>query len=55
MFDDAVIKLRYDNKNHVVPAEVPEFIDEIPAFAGMTKMRGRQAFLTKSFVVLANR
>jgi len=37
MFVDAVIKLRYDNKNHVIPAEVPESIDEIPACAGMTQ------------------
>jgi len=37
MFVDAVIKLRYDNKNHVIPVEVPESIDEIPSFAGMTK------------------
>jgi len=37
MFVDDVVKLRYDNKNHVIPAEVLESIDEIPACAGMTK------------------
>jgi len=37
MFVDAVIKFRYDNKNHVISAEVPESIDEIPACAGMTQ------------------
>jgi len=37
MFGDAVIKFRYDNKNHVIPAEVPESIAEIPACAGMTQ------------------
>jgi len=26
-----------DNTNHVIPAEVPESIDEIPACAGMTQ------------------
>jgi len=37
MFVYVVIKFRYDNKNHVIPAEVPESIYEIPAFAGMTQ------------------
>jgi len=37
MFVDAVIKFRYDNKAYVIPAEVPESIDEIPASAGMTQ------------------
>jgi len=37
MFVDSVVKFRYDNKNHVIPAEVPESIDEIPACAGMTQ------------------
>jgi len=37
MFVDAVVKFRYDNKNHVIPAKVPESIDEIPACAGMTQ------------------
>jgi len=38
MFVDAVVKFKYDNKNHVIPAEVPESIDEIPACAGMTQI-----------------
>jgi len=37
MFVDAVIKFRYDNKTYVIPAEVPESIDAIPACAGMTQ------------------
>jgi len=37
MFAVAVVKFKYDNKNHVIPAEVPESIDEIPACAGMTQ------------------
>jgi len=37
MFVDAVIKFRYDNKNHITPAEVPESIDEIPTCAEMTQ------------------
>jgi len=37
MFLDVVVKFRYDNKNHVIPAEVPESIDEMPACAGMTQ------------------
>jgi len=37
MFVDAVVKFKYDNKNHVIPAEVQESINEIPACAGMTQ------------------
>jgi len=37
MFVNAVIEFRHDNKNQVIPAEVPESIDEIPACAGMTQ------------------
>jgi len=37
MFVTAVVKFRYDNKSHVIPAEVPESIDEIPAYTGMTQ------------------
>jgi len=38
MFVNAVMKFRYDNKNHVIPSDVSESIDEIPACAGMTQI-----------------
>jgi len=37
MFVNVVIEFRHQNNNYVIPAEVPESIDEIPACAGMTQ------------------